>query len=339
MRGCALPLTNLMSPSHLGIDIKFKSFAFSIAATHSLIPTPKPFLLHSTYHSKSNAHLPFSVAAQQQQQEVETEDEENFQLVASIKSAYNDILIVDTPKARMLLLDSSYGVHSVLYHESKWTGSYWDEFASLPAIVPKGPIAILGLGGGTAAHLMLDLWPSLQLEGWEIDQILIDKVRDYFGLSDLEKATEDGGVLNIHVGDAFVPSKDFHGRYAGIVVDLFADGKVLPQLQEVSTWLRLQERLMADGRFMVNCAGVSGGPSATDGSTDPETLSSDESCLLNPAMKALSKAFPGQLSWKRMPKENGANFMALTGPLPDLDSWSASVPSPLSQSVKNWRPL
>lgn len=27
-------------------------------------------------------------------------------------------------------------------------------------------------GGGTAAHLMLDLWPSLQLEGWEIDGIV-----------------------------------------------------------------------------------------------------------------------------------------------------------------------
>lgn len=27
-------------------------------------------------------------------------------------------------------------------------------------------------GGGTAAHLMLDLWPSLQLEGWEIDEIV-----------------------------------------------------------------------------------------------------------------------------------------------------------------------
>jgi len=40
-----------------------------------------------------------------------------------------------------------------------------------------------------------------------------------------------------------------------------------------------------------------------------------------------------------MPKENGENFMALTGPLPDLDSWSASVPSPLSKSVKNWRTL
>lgn len=27
-------------------------------------------------------------------------------------------------------------------------------------------------GGGTAAHLMLELWPSLQLEGWEIDEIV-----------------------------------------------------------------------------------------------------------------------------------------------------------------------
>ncbi|BAT93098.1 probable polyamine aminopropyl transferase [Vigna umbellata] len=336
MRGYALSLTNLLPPSHLSIDIKFKSFAFSIAATHSLIPTPKPSLLLSTHHSKSNSHFSFSVAAQQQ---VQPGEEENIQLVSSIKTDYNDILIVDTPKARMLLLDSSYSVHSVLYHGSKWTCSYWDEFASLPAIVPKGPIAILGLGGGTAAHLMLDLWPSLQLDGWEIDQILIDKVRDYFGLSDLEKTTEDGGVLNIHVGDVFVPSKDFHERYAGIVVDLFADGKVLPQLQEVNTWLQLEERLMANGRFMVNCGGVGGGPSARDESTHPETLWSGKSWLSNPAMKALSKAFPGQVSWKRMPKENGANFMALTGPLPDLNSWSASVPSPLSQSVKNWRPL
>jgi len=52
---------------------------------------------------------------------------------------------------------------------------------------------------------------------------------------------------------------------------------------------------MANGRFMVNCGGVGGGPSPTDGSTDPETFWSDESWLLNPAMKALSEAFPGQV--------------------------------------------
>ncbi|KAI9116284.1 hypothetical protein K1719_012451 [Acacia pycnantha] len=86
---------------------------------------------------------------------------------------------------------------------------------------------------------------------------------------------------------------------------------------------------------MMNCGGLDGGADAPDdASVDSETLI----WLQNPALKALSRAFPGQLSWKRMPKENGANFMALTGPMPDLQSWSASLPSPLSSNVKHWRP-
>lgn len=49
---------------------------------------------------------------------------------------------------------------------------------------------------------------------------------------------------------------------------------------------------MANGRFMVNCGGTDG----VDGSTDPKKLSNDEAWLLNAAIKALSKAFPGQVS-------------------------------------------
>ncbi|XVE62098.1 hypothetical protein DITRI_Ditri06bG0092100 [Diplodiscus trichospermus] len=161
------------------------------------------------------------------------EEDEPFQVLTAIKSKYNDILIVDTPKARMLLLDSSHNVHSILQKgDDKWTGSYWDEFASLPPIVPEGPIAIYGLGGGTAAHLMLDVWPSLQLEGWEIDEILIDKAREYFGLSNLERNNKVGGRLQVHVDDAFSPVQHLPARYAGIIIDLFSDGKVLSQLQE-----------------------------------------------------------------------------------------------------------
>lgn len=81
------------------------------------------------------------------------------------------------------------------------------------------------------------------------------------GLSDLEKGTEAGGVLHVCVGDALSPSVTVPGGYAGklfpsywfflvylddiclflanaailgIIVDLFSDGKVLPQLQEVN---------------------------------------------------------------------------------------------------------
>ncbi|KAE8099833.1 hypothetical protein FH972_017784 [Carpinus fangiana] len=278
-----------------------------------------------------------SSARAAQQEDEEEEEEEDFQVLAALRSSFNDILIIDTPNSRMLLLDSSQNVHSILYKDRKWTGSYWDEFASLPAIVPKGPIAILGLGGGTTARLMLDLWPSLQLDGWEIDAILIDKAREYLGLSDLEKHTVAGGILNVCIGDAFSQSVNVSGGYAGIVVDLFSDGKVLPQLQKATTWLELKDKLMPNGRIMVNCGGIDEASVVMDETLNPKTSSIDGTWVQNSTVKALSKAFPGQLSWKRMPKSCGENYLALTGPLPDLSSWSAAVPGHLSVSVKQWK--
>ncbi|XP_058001705.1 uncharacterized protein LOC110656125 isoform X4 [Hevea brasiliensis] len=207
----------------------------------------------SKHKTCSNVHslLP-AFSSDSIQQEAEEEDEE-YHVLTAVRSKHNDIIIVDTPKARMLLLDSTHNVHSILNKGQKWTGSYWDEFASLPAVIPKGPIAILGLGGGTAAHLMLDLWPSLQLEGWEIDPVLIDKARQYFGLSDLEKHNMAGGILDIHIGDALRPSENDSGRYAGIVIDLFYEGKVLAQLQEeLTTGRTIGSSRLQDGLYLLN---------------------------------------------------------------------------------------
>ncbi|XAR47990.1 Spermidine synthase [Bertholletia excelsa] len=259
--------------------------------------------------------------------EEDNDDEEGFQVVTAVRTNYNDIVIIDTRDSRMLLLDSSHNVHSIFNKGEKWTGAYWDEFASLPAVVPQGPIAILGLGGGTAAHLMLDLWPSLQLEGWEIDEILIYKAREYLGLSDLEKHTSVGGILCVHIGDAFSPLVNIPGGYAGIVIDLFSNGKVLPQLEEVATWLELSEKLMPHGRLMVNCGAANEGTSVADGTW-----------IQNSTIKALCQAFPGQVNWKKLTKAEGENFLALTGPLPDLTAWSAVLPDRLSSAVKQWAP-
>lgn len=202
---------------------------------------------------------------------------------------------------------------------------------SLPAVVPRGPVALLGLGAGTAAHLMLKFWPWLQLVGWEIDPMIIELSRDYFGLSDLEKATESGGSLSVRIGDALSPSATIEGGFAGIVVDLFCDGKVIPQLQEAETWLEIAKKLMPDGRIMVNCGGADAAVSLAGGT-------SPSSWVQNPTIKALCSAFPGQLNWKRLSEKESVNYVALTGPLPDLDEWSSSVPSELSAKVKQWVP-
>lgn len=45
---------------------------------------------------------------------------------------------------------------------------------------------------------------------------LIEKAREYLGLSDLEKHNEGGGVLEVHIGDVFSPSVTIPGGYAGI---------------------------------------------------------------------------------------------------------------------------
>ncbi|KAK4774297.1 hypothetical protein SAY86_009232 [Trapa natans] len=256
--------------------------------------------------------------------EVTEEEDQEFRILTAVQTSYNDIVIVETREYRALLLDSTHNVHSIINKgPDKWTDSYWDEFAALPAIIPRdGPVAILGLGGGTAAHLMLDAWPGLDIEGWEIDGVLIDKARDCLGLSALERP--QGGSLEVRIGDALSPSPGSEGRYAGVVVDLFGGGKVLPPLEEEATWAELKGRLMPGGRIMVNCGGI-----------DRMSRSWASPWQLNPTIRAMKAVFGGGegLNWK---KTAGDNYMALTGRLPDLEEWGGMLPIPLRENVKGW---
>lgn len=48
-----------------------------------------------------------SARAAQQEDEKEEEKEEEFQVLSALRSSFNDILIIETPNSRMLLLDST----------------------------------------------------------------------------------------------------------------------------------------------------------------------------------------------------------------------------------------
>ena len=73
----------------------------SITTTPSSSCTPKL----KTQATKSQAGSPSW--PQQQDQKEEEEEEEDFQVVTAIRSQFNDILILDTPNSRMLLLDAT----------------------------------------------------------------------------------------------------------------------------------------------------------------------------------------------------------------------------------------
>nr|VDD55991.1 unnamed protein product [Brassica oleracea] len=202
----------------------------------------------------------------------------------------------------LYLLDSTKKTHSAINKGGEnWTDSYWDEFASLPPIVPDGPIAIYGLGGGTAARLILELYPSTQLEGWEIDDILIEKAREYMELSELDKLTSKGGSLRVLIDDALSLSEDVSGKYAGnvwIIVDLFADGKDLDQLQQILQMVMFEYGLLY-GPFgkdlgLPFCLTQKLKRSSAENSRRPETLAVELSPLLSCAasLSSLSLSSP-----------------------------------------------
>ncbi|KAI0488256.1 hypothetical protein KFK09_028083 [Dendrobium nobile] len=251
------------------------------------------FLRPTTCSSASRLSLfPISSKKSESQGTFAASEESSYSVLAAVTSRYNEIVVLDTPETRFLLLDSSHNVHSILCKEQKWTGSYW----------------------------------------------LIDIAREYFALSDLERCTQAGGSLSVHIGDALSPSAEVEGGFAGIIVDLFSDGKILPQLQEVTTWLDIEKKLMPHGRIMVNCGGAQAEITESGYIKVNGNISSKGSWVKNSTIQAMCRAFPGKLSWKRMDGQTSGNYLALTGPVLDLDAWSATLPHPLNVNVKDWRP-
>ena len=148
------------------------------------------------------------------------------------------------------------------------TGGVFDLFASAVALVLEDEntnsntninnkkeqeerttnVAILGLGAGTCARLIDDLYPSnkrVKMYGYELDDVIVDLGMRHFGMNELK---EKGSLVDVWVGDALeninIESEDDDIKFDLIIVDLFDDqSRVIPQLLEVECWKRIAKRL------------------------------------------------------------------------------------------------
>lgn len=281
------------------------------------------------------------------------EDEGDAWLVDEVTTPFNQISVLeldDTAEhelagAFVLKLDNADLAHSIFWSNGKvWSGGCHDVFASLPPLLPEGPVAILGLGAGTVARLLLHIWPSLHLEGWELDSEVIRVARQYFALTDLEspknanpkKSPENAnskrkkkGRLVVHIGDALGPEATVEGGFAGIMVDIFINGIVCKELAEVSTWRTLKQRLQPGGRIMVNCI-----PNSSH-LQDESLISKEWDELMHGIVRAMDAVFPGEVSVREL--TDGNNVMLLSGEMPESGLWSSKVPDRLVQSVFEWK--
>lgn len=259
---------------------------------------------------------------------------EDVKMLLKLRSKHNFVRVLEVSRradhplagARLLLLDKPGNIHSIHFKYKILTHSYYDVFATVPPLLPHGTLAILGMGAGTAAHLLLHFWPSIEIQGWELDPVVISVGRKYFDLLHMERAHQD--KLVIHIGDAL--EANIPGGFSGIVVDLFSEGVPVPELQRPSTWKRLKDRLRDGGRIMVNCGGRC---------VEPESPSKDGHMVMQETLDALVEVFPREVFALRLGYDKEYTSIALTGPLPDLRAWKQALPPCLKCYVNKWVPV
>jgi spermidine synthase len=82
------------------------------------------------------------------------------------------------------------GTHASSYRPgSDVTGSVWDAIAAALLALPGRPrprVALLGLGGGSAARVVRAVAPDAEIVGVEIDPQVVDLAREWFGLDALD---------------------------------------------------------------------------------------------------------------------------------------------------------
>ncbi|GFQ08182.1 prbable polyamine aminopropyl transferase [Phtheirospermum japonicum] len=258
---------------------------------------------------------------------------EHVKTLAQFKSRHNYIRVLQVSRAadhplagsRLLLLDAPGNIHSISYLFKSLTNAYYDVLATLPPILPPGPVALLGFGAGSAARIILELYPDTTIHGWELDPSVIAVAREYFGLEKLEK--KHAGRLFIHAGNALSAcSKD---GFAGIIIDLFSKGRVIPELQDPATWEKLRSSLRKGGRMMVNVGGSC---------VEPEDIRKDGRVIMEETLKAMDKVFPGEVNVLSLDDRKDDSSVAMTGELPDVDEWKKVLRRPLKFYAEMWEP-
>ncbi|GJY41888.1 S-adenosyl-L-methionine-dependent methyltransferase [Tanacetum coccineum] len=256
--------------------------------------------------------------------------------LVKFKSRHNFIRVLEISRksdhpfagSRLLLLDTPGNIHSISFLLKLLTGTYFDVFATFPPILPPGPLGILGFGAGSAAKLILELYPQGVIHGWELDPAVISVGREYFGLSKLENKYQDR--LFIYIGDALNASIE-KGLFSGLLVDLFSNGCVVKELQDPETWMRMKRKLRDGGRIMVNVGGRC---------VEAEDKRIDGKVVMEETLNAIAKVFgDDQVFVLNLGENKEDSSIALTGGLPDLDLWKEGLPKSLRFYVDLWKPF
>ena len=153
--------------------------------------------------------------------------------------------------SRALQLNEGVASQSLWYRDSVLTGGYWDLFLLLPPLLSQQPerMLVIGNAGGTIARAYARFYPSVGIDGVELDPVVTDTGERFLGLRSNPR-------LRVITADGRPYLRATERRYDLIVVDAYRQPYIPFYLATVEFFDLVRAHLRPGGAVALNVAKV-----------------------------------------------------------------------------------
>ncbi len=155
--------------------------------------------------------------------------------------------------SRVLELNEGVVANSLWYPHSVLTGGEWDMFLVVPPLVahPVRTVLVLGNAGGSTARALAALYPSVEIDGVELDSKVTEVARRFLGLNRIPR-------LHVITADARAYLRSTDKRYDVIAIDTYRQPYIPFQVTTREFFALVRSRLTPGGAVALNVARVPG---------------------------------------------------------------------------------
>lgn len=172
-------------------------------------------------------------------------------LIYETESSYNYIQVIEENDFRSLRLNEGQGVHSIYHPRQIIYYGPWSQVLVAPLFNPAPHsldsverLAIVGLAAGTTARQAAVVYEGIEMDGFEIDPVIVDVGRRYFDMNQptLSVSVQDGRWGLAHVDKA----------YDIISVDAYRPPYIPWHMTTVEFFQIVHDHLTEDGVMVIN---------------------------------------------------------------------------------------
>ncbi len=183
--------------------------------------------------------------------------------VYETESAYNYIQVQEQSGYTLLKLNDGQGVHSIYHPDTLNYGGPWEQFLVGPYFyADRKPqdikrMEIVGLAAGTAARQASAVYGAIPIDGFELDEKIVEVGEKYFGLN-LPN-------LTVYIGDGRLNLERSPYKYDIIAVDAYRPPYIPPHMTTQEFFGIVASHLTEDGVLTINVGSVPGDRRLIDG--------------------------------------------------------------------------